>query len=151
MEHQISALSQATSIPAWALWVTAADAAAWLVCTPAPRDAAGRYLLPAMEHVGSEIELFRLQQARGLADLRQVILPAPAAPPASQQVAITLARAREPLLAREMQDRMPGLSPGRPVPAVSEIRTVLTGSSEFTRPERYRWAFGRETAGPWLA
>jgi predicted nucleic acid-binding protein len=144
----ISALNRGTGIPAWALWLTAGGGAAWLLRTPGRRDAAGRYVLPVLEHVGAEMERSRLQEERGLAGLRQVILPAPVAPPASQQVAITLARAQEPLLAREIQDRMPGLFPGRPLPAVSEIRAVLAGSSEFIQPERYRWAFGREAA-PW--
>ena len=67
-------------------------------------------------------------------------------PSVSQQVAITLAREREPLLAREIQERMLGHFAGQLIPTVSEVRAVLTACSEFVQPERYRWSFGREAA-----
>jgi hypothetical protein len=67
-----------------------------------------------------------------------------------QQVAIVLARQREPLLATEIQERMLRHFSAEQVPAVSEARAVLKDGSEFVQPERYRWQFGRR-AGAWRA
>ena len=89
-----------------------------------------------------------MQEQRGLRGLREVMLPAPVTPTPKQQVAIVLARRREPLLAREAQERMLLHFPGELVPTVAEVRTMLQEGSEFVQPERYRWQFGR-TAGAW--
>lgn len=88
------------------------------------------------------------QERRGVQGIREVMLPAPAEPSAKQQAAIVLARQREPLLAREIQELMLASFPAEAVSAVTEIRAVLRDSPEFVCRERYRWQFGREV-GPW--
>jgi hypothetical protein len=65
-----------------------------------------------------------------------------------QQAAIVLARQGEPLLAKEVQERLLRHFPSERVPAVPEIRAALEDGPEFVQPERHRWQFGRE-AGPW--
>jgi hypothetical protein len=59
-----------------------------------------------------------------------------------------LARYDEPLLAREVQQRLLRFFPDDSVATVTEIRTALRDSPEFTQHDRYRWQFGRG-AGPW--
>jgi len=54
----------------------------------------------------------------------------------------------EPLLAREVQQRLLRLFSDDCVPTVAEIRAALRDGPEFVQPERYRWQFGRED-GPW--
>jgi hypothetical protein len=76
-----------------------------------------------------------------------VILPALVAPTVKQQVAIVLARQRDPLLAADIQERIRADFPDR-VPAITEVRAALRDGSEFVQPERYRWQFGRQAA-PW--
>jgi hypothetical protein len=88
-----------------------------------------------------------VQEQRGLQGLREVMLPAPALPSVKQQVSIVLARQREPLLAREVQERMLLNFAAESVPTAAEVRAVLKDGSEFVQPHRYRWEFGRE-AGP---
>jgi hypothetical protein len=65
-----------------------------------------------------------------------------------QQAAIVLARQGEPLLAKEVQERLLRHFPSERVPAVPEIRAALEDGPEFVQPERHRWQFGRE-ARPW--
>jgi len=69
-------------------------------------------------------------------------------PTSKQQVAIVLARQPEPVLAKEIQAQLLRHFSEDLVPTISEVRAVLADGSEFIRPERYRWQFGRH-AGTW--
>jgi hypothetical protein len=61
-------------------------------------------------------------------------LPAPEAPTAKQQVAIVLARQREPLLAREVQELIEGYFPVGTVPTIAEVRSVLSEGRSRSGP-----------------
>jgi hypothetical protein len=87
-------------------------------------------------------------EQHGIAGLREILLAALPEPDVKQQAAIMLARHGEPLLAREVQQRLLRFFPDDRVATVTEIRAALRGGSEFTQPDRYRWQFGR-AAGPW--
>lgn len=108
----------------------------------------GKYVVPVVEAYGKQLERAMYQEQRGLVGLSEAMLPGPLEPTAKQQVAIVLARQREPLLAQEIQDKLRGNFSAELVPTLREIRTVLNQGSEFVQPERYRWQFGRRV-GPW--
>ena len=144
----IKFVGRRTGIPGWVLGLLAGGGLTYALWTPERRKVIGKYVLPVLEAYGKEMEGALAQEQRGLAGLREVILPAPAVPSVKQQVAIVLARQREPLLAREVQEQMLTLVSGELVPTVAEVRAVLKDGSEFVQPERYRWQFGRE-AEPW--
>lgn len=119
-----------------------------LLRKPERREKVLKYAIPAFEFIATEFEEAAAQERRGVQGLAKIILPEPAEPSIRQQVAITLARQGEPLLAKEIQELIQGSFSDDLVPTVAEVRTVLTEGSEFVQPERYRWQFGRETA-PW--
>ena len=112
------------------------------------REVLGKYVIPALEAYGKQLEYAMLQEQRGLVGLSEAMLPGPDLPTNKQQVAIVLARQREPLLAQEIQQKMLSCFPTELVPTVREVRAILAEGSEFVQPERYRWQFGR-LAGPW--
>jgi hypothetical protein len=116
--------------------------------SPERRKAAGKYVVPVFDAIGKELNGAVVQEQRGLRGLREVMLPTPTQPSVKQQAAIILARQREPLLAREVQEHMLAHFRSELVPTVAEVRSALKDNSEFVQPERYRWQFGR-TAGPW--
>jgi hypothetical protein len=84
------------------------------------------------------------ESARALKELMFKPVPKPTS---KQLVATVLARSREPILAREIQELIELHFEAEP-PTAAEVRDILTSCSEFTQPERYRWQFGR-LAGPW--
>ena len=144
----IKFLGRRTGISPWLLGAVIVGGAIVVLRKPERRQAAGKYGM-AMLHVLAEmLEEARVQEGRGLAGLREVILPAPGGPTLRQRVAIVLARQEEPLLAREVQDLIEARFPGQPVPTLTKIRTALSEGTEFVQPARYRWQFGRQ-AGPW--
>jgi hypothetical protein len=132
-----------TGLPGWALGLLAGSGVAYALWTPERRKAVSKYLLPALDAYTKEVSEAALLRQRGLAGLREVLLPAPTAPSVKQQTAIILARQREPLLAREIQAHMLKHFASELVPTVNELRALLTDNSEFVQPERYRWQFGR--------
>ena len=101
--------------------------------------------MPVAEALMREMERSAALEQHGIAGLRDILLAALSEPDVKQQAAIVLARRDEPLLAREVQQR---LFPDDRVPTVTEIRAALRDGPEFVQPERYRWQFGHE-AGPW--
>ncbi len=141
-------LGRRTGLPPWLIGTATAGAALYLLRKPERREAVGRHVIPLLKAHAHRTEKAAAQERRGLQGIREVMLPSPAAPPVKQQAAIVLARQREPLLAREVQERMLAHFPAEIVPAVTEIRTVLKDSPEFISYERSRWQFGREGA-PW--
>jgi hypothetical protein len=112
------------------------------------REAVSKIVVPVAEAFVKEMERSAALEWRGLAGLREVLLAALPEPDVKQQAAIVLARQDEPLLAKEVQERLLRHFPSERVPTVPEIRAALKDGPEFVQPERYRWQFGRE-AGPW--
>jgi hypothetical protein len=104
--------------------------------------------MPLAEALMGEMERSAALEQHGTAGLREVLLAAIPDPDVKQQAAIVLARHDEPMLAREVQERLLQLFPDEHVPDVAEIRAALRDGPEFVQRERYRWRFGRE-AGPW--
>jgi hypothetical protein len=95
-----------------------------------------------------EMERSAALEEQGIAGLREILLAALPEPDVKQQAAIMLARRDEPLLAKEVQQRLLRFFPDDRVATVTKIRAALRDGSEFTQPDRYRWQFGR-AAGPW--
>lgn len=144
----VKLLSRKSGLSPWLLGAALLGGAAILLRKPERRQVAVKYAQPIIESLGQVIEAAMAQEHRGLAGLHEVILPAAEAPAAKQQVAIVLARQREPLLAREVQELIEGYFPAGTVPTIAEVRSVLSEGAEFVRTERYRWQFGRD-AGLW--
>jgi hypothetical protein len=141
-------IGRKTGLPPWLLGLALAGGGAYFLRKPERRRTLGEQLVPALETLSTLIEAAMAQERRGLAGLREVILPAPEAPTVRQQVAIVLARQREPLLAQEIQDLISEHFAAETVPTTAEVRGVLNHGSEFAEVGRYRWQFGRLTA-PW--
>ena len=99
--------------------------------SPERRRAVGKYVVPVIDAFGKELNSAALQEQHGLRRLREVMLPASARPSVKQQTAIILARQREPLLAREVQEHMLAHFASERVPTVAEVRSALKDSSEF--------------------
>jgi hypothetical protein len=137
-----------TGLSPWLVGAVVVGGGAFFFKDPERRAWAKKYVMPIVESIGSEMNGAAAQERRGLVGLREVMLPAPDEASPKQQVAIVVSREREPLLAREIQDRMLTHFPHDLVPTVDEVRTILKDGSEFVQPERYRWQFGRP-AGPW--
>jgi hypothetical protein len=137
-----------TGVSPWVIAGVAGAGIAIFLKSPERRKAAGKYVAPVFDAVSKELNGAALQEQRGLQGLREVMLPAPAQPSVKQQIGIILARQREPLLAREVQEHMLVHLRSELVPTVAEVRSMLKDGSEFVQPERYRWQFGR-AAGPW--
>ena len=144
----IKFLGRRTGISSWLLGACIVGGAIVVLRKPERRQAVGKYGMPMLQVLAEMLEEARVREERGLAGLREVILPAPPGPALRQRVAVVLARQEEPLLAREVQELIEVRFPGQPVPPLTEIRTVLSEGSEFVQPARYRWQFGRQ-AGPW--
>jgi hypothetical protein len=140
-------LGRRTGLPPWLIGAAAVGAAAYLLRKPERREAAGRYVMPVLQAYGERTQRAAEQERRGIQRIREVMLPAPTAPPLKQQIAIVLARQAQPLLAREVQEQMLAHFAPDIVPALAEIRNVLKDEPEFVCQERDRWQFGRE-AGP---
>ena len=134
----IKFISGRTGLSPWLVGGVMAGCIALLLKEPARRQTVGKYLRPLVEVPVTQMQAAAVQEQRGLRGLREVMLPAPVTPTPKQQVAIVLARQREPLLAREVQERMLRHFPREVVPTVAEVRTVLQEGSEFVQPERYR-------------
>jgi hypothetical protein len=115
--------------------------------SPQRREAVGRYVLPVAEALMKEMERSTALDQHGIAGLRDVLLAALPEPDVKQQAAIVLARRDEPLLAREVQQRLLGRFPADRVPALTELAppsatvpnscnpSATTGSSA-ARPDR---------------
>jgi hypothetical protein len=144
----INFISRRTGLSPWLVGGVAAAGIALVLKEPARRQAVVKYVKPLIEVPMLQIQAAATQEQRGLQGLRKVMLPAPVTPTPKQQVAIVLARQQQPLLAREIQERMLRYFPRDLVPTVGEVRTLLQEGSEFVQPERYRWQFGRK-AGAW--
>jgi len=125
-----------------------AAGAALVLTSPQRRQAIGKYVMPVAEALVKEMERSAALEQHGIAGLREILLAALPEPDAKQQAAIMLARHDEPLLAREVQQRLLRFFPDERVATVTEIRAALRDGPEFTQPGRYRWQFGR-AAGPW--
>ena len=141
-------ISRKTSLPAWLLGLVLAGGGAYFLRKPERLRTLSEQIVPVLETLSTLIEAAMAQEQRGLAGLREVILPPPEAPTARQQVAIILARQREPLLAQQIQDLISEHFAAETVPTSVEIRGVLGDGPEFAEVGRYRWQFGRLTS-PW--
>lgn len=146
--HLTRATSVKIGVSPWILAAMLLGAATYALWTPERRDKALKVAGAFVEAIGTELEKAMAQEERGAQIIREVLLPAPTAPTIRQQVAITLARQSEPLLAREIQEIIQFSFAPDTIPTVSEVRAVLEEGDEFVRSGRYRWQFGREAA-PW--
>jgi hypothetical protein len=140
----IAFIARKTGISPWIIGGIMAAGAAYVLTSPQRRQAVGRYMLPVAEALLKHMERSAALEQHGIAGLREILLAALPEPDVKQQAAIVLARNGEPLLAREVQQRLLRLFPDDRVPMVTEIRAALKDGPEFTQPERYRWQFGRE-------
>jgi hypothetical protein len=146
------AVASRLGLSPWAIGILA-TAAAVPVFMDADRRAATsrgwtRYGAPVLSAILAAREEARLQQQSSTDNLREKMLPGVPSPTLKQQIAIALARATEPLLAREVRDRIEWhfQSDGQ-VPTVRGTREVLRSEPEFTAVQRYRWELG-SAAGP---
>jgi hypothetical protein len=144
----IKLVSRRTGVPTWLLGTVAAGGGALLLKDAERRRAVAKVIGPMLKAYSAEWMGATAQEQRGLAGLREVLLPAPTVPTTKQQVAIVLARQRRLLLARELQERMLVHFSRESIPTVGEVRAVLKDGLEFVQVERYRWQLGRG-AGAW--
>ncbi|WP_159766057.1 hypothetical protein [Streptomyces sp. HM190] len=142
----VKLLGRQTGISPWAIGAVVFGGSALLLKKPDRRKAAASFAIKALEVVGTKLELATAQERRGVEKLREVILAAPLRPTLRQQVAITLARQNEPLLAAEVHELIYEHFPDEPATDVQAVRAVLEEGSEFIRVQRYRWQLGREVA-----
>ncbi|MGW0495758.1 hypothetical protein ACWD0Z_10115 [Streptomyces sp. NPDC003007] len=142
----VKLLGRQTGISPWAIGAVVLGGGALLLKQPDRRKAAATFAVRALEVVGTKLEAARAQEWQGVEKLREVILADPLQPSVRQQVAITLARQAEPLLAAEVHELIYGHFPNEPTVSVQDVRAVLEEGSEFVRVQRYRWQLGREVA-----
>ena len=100
---------------------------------PERRRAVGKYVDPVIDAFGKEFNGAALREQRGLRGIRKVMLLGSTQPSAKQQTAIILARQRESLLARVVQEHMLRHFANELVPTVAEVRAALKDSSEFVQ------------------
>jgi hypothetical protein len=144
----VAFLGRKTGVSPWVIGGIVAAGAALVLTSPQRRQAIGKYVKPVAEALVKEMERSAALEQHGIAGLREILLDALPEPDAKQQAAIMLARHDEPLLAKEVQQRLLRFFPDERVATVTEIRAALRDGPEFTQPDRYRWQFGR-AAGPW--
>lgn len=89
-----------TGLSPWLIGAAAVAVGAAVLKNPERRDAVGRRVMPVVNAISGEMSGAAAQEQRGLRGLQEVMLPAPAVPSVKQQVAIVVARERDPLLAR---------------------------------------------------
>jgi hypothetical protein len=142
----VAFLGRKTGISPWVIGAIVAAGAGLVLTSPQRRQAIGKYVMPVAEALVKEMERSAALEQHGIAGLREILLAALPEPDVKQQAAITLARHEEPLLAREVQQRLLRFFPDDRVAALTEIRTVLRDGSEFTQPDGHRWQFGRGRA-----
>jgi predicted nucleic acid-binding protein len=142
----VKLLGRQSGISPWAVGVVVLGGGVLLLKKPDRRKAAATFAVKALEVVGTKLEAARTQERRGVEEMREVILAAPSRPTIRQQVAITLARQTEPLLAAEVHELIYAHFPDEPAASVQDVRAVLEEGSEFVRVQRYRWQLGREVA-----
>ncbi|MGW0864699.1 hypothetical protein [Streptomyces sp. NPDC002611] len=142
----VKLLGRQTGISPWAIGAVALGGGALLLKQPDRRKVAASFAVKALEVVGTKLEAATAQERRGVEKLREVILAAPSRPTIRQQVAITLARQTEPLLAAEVHELIYRHFPDEPAVDVQAVRAVLEDGAEFVRVKRYRWQLGREVA-----
>jgi hypothetical protein len=142
----VKLLGRQTDISPWAIGAVVLGGGVLLLKKPDRRKAAALFAVKALEVVGTKMEAATAQERRGVEKLREVILAAPSRPTIRQQVAITLARQNEPLLAAEVHELIQANFPEEPTINLQDVRTVLEEGAEFVRVQRYRWQLGRGVA-----
>ncbi|QYA94404.1 hypothetical protein KZO11_12155 [Streptomyces anulatus] len=142
----VKLLERQTGISPWAIGAVVLGGGALLLKQADRRKTAASVAIKALEAVGTKLEAASAQERRGVEKLREVILAAPSRPTIRQQVAITLARQSQPLLAAEVHELIYGHFPDEPAVGIHAVRAVLGKGSEFMRVQRYRWQLGCEVA-----
>ncbi|MWA02342.1 hypothetical protein F8568_022455 [Actinomadura sp. LD22] len=115
---------------------------------PPRRKRVGQYATTFFEALAAEYEQATQLEQRSLRAIRLVMLSPPAEPSLKQQIAIVLARERQPLLAREIHELAQQHFQDPLALSLSEVRAALANGPEFVQSERNRWSFGRQAA-PW--
>jgi hypothetical protein len=115
----------------WLIGGVALGATAYVLRKPERRQVVGARVMPLIKAYSDGCEHAAAQEQRCLRGIREVMLQGPATPSPKQQVAIVLAREREPLLAREIQEQMLDHFAAKSVPTVREVRAVVKDGSEF--------------------
>ncbi len=118
-------LGRKTGISPWIIGGIVVAGAAIVLKSPERRQAISKYAIPVAEAFIKEMEQSTALEQRGLAGLREVLLAALPEPSVKQQAAIVLARQDEPLLARQVQERMLRNFPNERVPTVTELGAAL--------------------------
>ncbi|MFF4453743.1 hypothetical protein [Streptomyces goshikiensis] len=142
----VKLLGRQAGISPWVIGAVVLGGGALFLKQPDRRKSAASFAVKALEVVGAKLEAATARERRGLEKLREVILAAPLRPTLRQQVAITLARQNEPLLAAEVHELIYVHFPYEPTADPQAVRVVLEEGSEFVRIQRYRWQLGREIA-----
>jgi hypothetical protein len=139
-------LGRRFDVPAWATLVLLGGVAFIVLRSPSRRRAISEALGPILDVALNEFHQASLELAEASRELHGVLFQ-PAEPPMPKQlVATVLARAQEPLLAAEVQDKIAATFNDDVVPMMVEVRQLLKESPEFTQPERYRWQLGYTAA-----
>lgn len=145
-------LGQAARPPGWASLALMAGGGDLIFRSPERRTTIGEKIWPFVEAMFEMMAQAEARQQAGARGHKEAMFD-PATPRTDkQQVATVLARARQPLLAKEVQELIERHFDADDVPTIVEVRDTLTALAEFTQPERYRWQLGR-IGGPvnWLA
>ncbi|MGW3287539.1 hypothetical protein ACWDR3_23185 [Streptomyces sp. NPDC001002] len=142
----VSLSGRKIGVSPWVIGVVALGVTALLLKKADRRKTAAFVAGTFIEAVCNQLAVDAAQEQRGIERLRDVILPAPTRPTIRQQVAITLARQNEPLLAAEVHELIQEHFPDEPMVSLQKVRAVLEGGTEFVRVRRYRWQLGREVA-----
>lgn len=142
----ISFSGRKIGISPWVIGAVVLGAGVLLLKKEDRRKTAAVVAAKLIEGVCNQLAVDAAQEQRGIESLRKVILPAPTQPTIRQQVAITLARQNESLLAAEVHELIQEHFPDELMATLQEVRTVLEEGTEFVRVQRYRWQLGREVA-----
>ncbi|WP_328750563.1 PIN domain-containing protein [Streptomyces sp. NBC_00285] len=130
----------------WLLGGILLGTSAFLLKGSERRKATAKFTGHAAEAIYNQLAVDTAREQRGIAGLRDVILPAPSQPTLRQQVAIALARQPQPVLATEVRGLIYDHFPDEPAVSVQVVRSVLEEGSEFVQVQRNRWQLGREVA-----
>lgn len=140
-------LGEKVGIPWWGTLIVLAVVAGLVLRSPERRKVIAEKAWPVLDGFMHAMEQAYEQERIATSQLKELLCPAAAPPTPKQQVATIMARKREPLLAKEIQELIEVYFKEE-IPTIAEVRDILRDGSEFFQPERYRWQLGRE-AGPW--
>ncbi|MDQ6839719.1 MAG: hypothetical protein M3137_15680, partial [Actinomycetota bacterium] len=136
-------LGNAVRLPSWSSLIILAIGGYAVLRKPGRRASLGKAVWPCVEVMGEAMTEAAAREEAGIHGMRKVMFMPSTSTTLKRQIAVVLARTREPLLALEVVELVE--QHFDKIWSVAEVRGVLASSPEFTQPERHRWQLGRRS------